>query len=55
MKTNTTQINKKINILFFLFFCISIYGQNKTTLPNYLGEESEKLISVIQIKIAQLK
>ena len=36
MKTNTTQIYKKINFLFFLFFCISIYGQNKTTLPNYL-------------------
>ena len=48
MKTNITQTYKKLNILFFLFFCISIYGQNKTTLPDYLGEESQNLISVIQ-------
>ena len=55
MKTYTTQIYKKINILFFLFFCISIYGQNKTTLPNYLGEKSENLISLIQNNMEKWK
>ncbi len=55
MKTYTTQIYKKINILFFLFFCISMYGQNKTTLPNYLGEKSENLISLIQNNMEKWK